>query len=153
MLLASVKLGSSPASEARSASLVHLFRRAAASGEGLPHLSTSRSMLRPSTVALIITRKYAWAESKPSCFALAVNFLRIAGSRGIWIVDVSLMDVGYQRDIIMSRVEVQNVMFVGLEHKIREVEWSEKTTDTTQVVEASLLHSLVQGVGFEPTNS
>lgn len=102
MLLASVKLGSLPALESSIASTVHLFKRLTASAEGSPQSSTLRSIRRPSTVALIITRRYACAESKPSCFALVVNSFRIAGSNGTWIVDVSLITIGYQIGIIMS---------------------------------------------------
>jgi hypothetical protein len=74
------------------ASSAALLIRAAAVSLGSPHSSTSRSIRRPSTEALIITLRYACAESKPSCLALAVNFLRMVGSRGMWMVDVSLID-------------------------------------------------------------
>lgn len=144
MLLASVKLGSSPASEALSASAVHLFKRAAASGEGCPHSSISRSMRRPSTAAFIITRRYACAESKPSSLALVVNFLRIVGSNGTCMVDVSLIHEGYQIVIIMSTVEYKNLQAVGLEPKSIEVGVSLNATGALQSAEASLLSNLVQ---------
>lgn len=95
------------------ASSAALFKRAAAISLGSPHSSISRSILRPSTAALIITLRYACAESKPSCLARAVNFLRTDGSKGIWIVDVLLMNVGYQRDIIMSTVNIDQPILRG----------------------------------------
>jgi hypothetical protein len=148
MLLASVKPGSSPASEATIASAVHLSIRAAAAGEGSPHSSASNSIRRPSTTALIITRRYACAESKPSCFALAVNFLRVAGSNGMWIVDVSVIIlIGYQRGIIMSmdqngkmaRRRKNGCHQERLKPKITEAHTNRNAEDAQYCISASLL--------------
>lgn len=157
MLLASVKPGSSPASEAAMASAVHLFKRVAAAGEGSPHSSTSKSILRPSTTALIITRRYACAESKPSCFALAVNFLRVAGSKGMWIVDVSaIILTGYQKGIIVSIAQSGTVARLRengrrqqrLEPEITEVHCRRNAKDARYCVSASLLSTLVRVRGL-----
>ena len=94
----------------RNASSVARFSRFIAAGLGSPQSSASSSIRRPSTAALIITRRYAWAESKPSCFALTVNFLRTDGSIGTCRVDVSLISKGYQRDINMSNRKLSKLI-------------------------------------------
>ena len=105
MDLVSVKLGSLPASESIIALEVHLLRRATASDDGSPQSSRSRLMRLPSTAALMMTRKYACAESKPRSLALTVSCLRTAASSGTWMVEVSLIVfIGYQNDIIMSMI-------------------------------------------------
>ena len=154
MLLASVKPGSSPASEAVIASAVHLFSLAAASGEGCPQSSTSKSIRRSSTAALIMTRRYAWAESKPSCLAFAVNCLRIAGSRGIWIVDESLIIViGYQRYIIMSIQIYAQCRQRGLEPHTTEGRVGANRKDARYLLRTSLVLIMVGDEGFEPPTS
>jgi hypothetical protein len=154
MLLASVNPGSSPASEAVIASAVHLFSRAAASGEGCPQSSTSKSICRSSTAALIMTRRYAWAESKPSCFAFAVNLLRTAGSRGIWIVDVSLIiTIGYQRYIIVSIRRCLQCQQRGLEPHETELRLDENKKGARYLIWGPLVLVLVGLEGLEPPTS
>ena len=102
------------------ASLAARFSRSAAASLGSPHSSISKSIRRSSTTALIMTRRYACAESKPSCLALAVNCLRTFGSSGTWIVDESLIYKGYQSDITMSIPAFSGYWYEGLESRITE---------------------------------